>query len=85
MRKVRIRYHYEPEGWWAESPDVPGFSAAGATFMEVRQLAFEGIEFACEEPVAIVEEGVFAAAQRDQSDTPIEVRTKPGELRAVPA
>lgn len=48
MDVVRVIYHCEPEGWWAESPDVPGWSAAGATYEEVRQLAVEGVEFALE-------------------------------------
>jgi predicted RNase H-like HicB family nuclease len=34
MTGVRIRYHHEAEGWWADSPDLPGFSAAGETFTE---------------------------------------------------
>ena len=44
-RKVLMEYHCEPEGWWAKSPDLPGFTAAGATFAEVRELAHSGAEF----------------------------------------
>jgi predicted RNase H-like HicB family nuclease len=33
-------------GWWAESPDVEGWSAAGDTYAEVARLAGEGIPFA---------------------------------------
>jgi hypothetical protein len=29
--KVVMDYHHEPEGWWADSEDLPGFTAAGAT------------------------------------------------------
>jgi predicted RNase H-like HicB family nuclease len=29
--------------WWAESPDVPGFSAAADTLVELRELATETI------------------------------------------
>ena len=43
MVTARVIYHYEDGAWWAESPDVPGWSAAGGTFAEVRQLAAEGI------------------------------------------
>lgn len=71
MRTVRIRYHYEPEGWWADSPDLQGFSAAGSTFLEVRQFAVEGVEFAVDEPVLIVEEGRVTTAQGDEADTPV--------------
>jgi predicted RNase H-like HicB family nuclease len=52
-RKVWIEYHSEPEGWWAESPDLPGFSAAGDTFPEVHAQAHEGAEFFAEEPLEI--------------------------------
>lgn len=64
MTQVRIRYHHEPEGWWADSPDLPGFSAAGDTLEEVRELASAGVEFATNEPADIVEEGV---PSRDQT------------------
>jgi predicted RNase H-like HicB family nuclease len=46
METVRVIYHHEAEGWWAESPDVEGWSAAGEDFPEVRNLAVEGIPFA---------------------------------------
>jgi predicted RNase H-like HicB family nuclease len=52
-RKVQMRYHFEPEGWWAESPQLPGFSAAGTTFDEVRELAHEGAGFFTDEPLEI--------------------------------
>lgn len=43
MQKVRVIYHSEPDGWWAETPDFPGYTAVGATFKKVRELVFEGI------------------------------------------
>jgi predicted RNase H-like HicB family nuclease len=43
METVRIIYHHEQEGWWAESPDVAGWSAAASSYPEVRELAEEGI------------------------------------------
>jgi predicted RNase H-like HicB family nuclease len=46
-------YHHEPEGWWARSADLPGFTAAGATFDEVRELAHSGVEFYLERPVEV--------------------------------
>ncbi len=52
-RRVLMEYHCEPEGWWAESPDLPGFSAAGATFEEVREQAHAGAEFYLEEPAEV--------------------------------
>jgi predicted RNase H-like HicB family nuclease len=51
---VRVLYHQEPEGWWAESPDVERWLAAGDTFEEVRQLAEEGVSFALDDrPVEV--------------------------------
>lgn len=44
---MRFVYHREPEGWWAESPDLPGFSAAAPTLLELRdtvQAALEEID-----------------------------------------
>jgi len=43
---VRVLYHEEPEGWWAESPDVPSWTVAGRTYDEVRELVLEGVSFA---------------------------------------
>jgi predicted RNase H-like HicB family nuclease len=43
---IRILYHQEPQGWWAESPDIDGWSVAGATYEEVRRLAEDGVSFA---------------------------------------
>lgn len=46
METVRIIYHQESDGWWADSPDVDGWSAAGASYPEVVKLSEEGIPFA---------------------------------------
>jgi predicted RNase H-like HicB family nuclease len=46
MKTVRVIYHHEADGWWAESPDVEGWSAAGATYADVVRLAEEGIPYA---------------------------------------
>ena len=46
MEIVRVIYHHESDGWWAESPDVEGWSAAGDSYAEVVKLAEEGIPFA---------------------------------------
>ena len=48
MEIVRVIYHHESDGWWAESPDVEGWSAAGDSYAEVVKLAEEGIPFALE-------------------------------------
>jgi predicted RNase H-like HicB family nuclease len=51
--KVVMEYHHEPEGWWADSDGLPGFTAAGASFDEVRELAHSGAEFYLERPVEV--------------------------------
>ena len=48
MKTVRIIYHHEANGWWAESSDVEGWSAAGDTYAETVKLAREGVHFASE-------------------------------------
>jgi predicted RNase H-like HicB family nuclease len=48
MRPIRVIYHHEREGWWAESPDVAGWTAVGESYPEVLKLAEEGIPFALE-------------------------------------
>jgi predicted RNase H-like HicB family nuclease len=48
MDRIRVIYHREPEGWWAESPDIDGWSAAGDSYDETRQLAEDGVRFALE-------------------------------------
>jgi predicted RNase H-like HicB family nuclease len=53
MEPIRVIYHHEAEGWWAESPDVKGWLAAGDSYAEVLKLAEEGIPFALEREVEL--------------------------------
>jgi predicted RNase H-like HicB family nuclease len=46
METVHVIYHHEAGGWWAESPDVEGWFAAGDTYAEVVKLAEDGVPFA---------------------------------------
>lgn len=66
MESVRVIYHQEPEGWWAESPDVKGWIAAGGTYSEVLKLTEEGIPFAleCNEDEVEIEHFVPAAESK---------------------
>jgi predicted RNase H-like HicB family nuclease len=48
MGIVRVIYHHQRDGWWAESPDVEGWSATGESYAKVVKLAEEGIGFALE-------------------------------------
>jgi len=46
MRDVTVHYHHEPPaGWWAESADLEGWSAAADGLSELQQLVREGIAF----------------------------------------
>lgn len=55
---VRVRYRYEPEGWWAESDDLPGWTAVGGTFSEVREQVLSGAAEFAGGNVVVLEEGV---------------------------
>jgi len=46
MDTVRVIYHQEPDGWWAESPDIVGWSAAGESYGEVRARVEESVGIA---------------------------------------
>ena len=46
MEIVRVIYHHESDGWWAESPDVDGWSATGDSYADVVKLTEQGIPFA---------------------------------------
>jgi predicted RNase H-like HicB family nuclease len=63
MDPIRVIYHDEPPyGWWAESPDISGWSAAAASYDEVRTLAEEGVRFALERDDVFVEHLVPTSA-----------------------
>jgi predicted RNase H-like HicB family nuclease len=53
MDPVRVIYHYEEGGWWAESPDIQGWTAAADTYEEIVKLVEEGVPFALEREVPI--------------------------------
>lgn len=64
---VRVLHRHDDDCWWAESPDVEGWSAAGKTYAEVVKLAEEGIPPALEHP-AELEHYVPASGYRNQRD-----------------
>lgn len=56
MRTVTVVLHQDPEtGWWADSPDVDGYTAADPDLQQLRQLVHEGLEFFLDEPVQVEE------------------------------
>ena len=60
MGTVRVIYHSEAEGWWAESPDIEGWSVAGDSYSEVRTLVDAGVEFVVDRADVAVEHFVPA-------------------------
>lgn len=50
---VRVLHHHEADGWWAESPDVESWSAAGESYAEVVKLVEQGIPFVLERPAEL--------------------------------
>ena len=68
MRRITIQYHYEPDGWWADSPDIPGYTAAGATFEDVRKQALDGVEFFEEGEFVIHEIGAVTFVSSTSGD-----------------
>jgi predicted RNase H-like HicB family nuclease len=66
---VRVLYHEEPQGWWAESPDISGWSVAGKTYEEVRRLAEDGVSFALASTIEdrdhAFDEGRFASVSTE--------------------
>jgi predicted RNase H-like HicB family nuclease len=43
---VRVLYHQDLRGWWAESPESEGWTVAGQSYEEVRLLVEDGVSFA---------------------------------------
>ena len=56
MKQATITYHLEPEGWWAESRDLPGWTAVGETFDQVHELAESAVAEFLGEGVMLREE-----------------------------
>src|SRR3712207_3765043 len=67
MDRIRVLYHREPGGWWAESPDFPGWTAGGSSYEEVRKAAEEGIAWALERSDLELQHFVAASVVEEQS------------------
>jgi predicted RNase H-like HicB family nuclease len=53
MRSVQVIFHLEPEGCWAETPEVPRFSAAADDLEELARLTKEGLVLHLDEDVEL--------------------------------
>jgi predicted RNase H-like HicB family nuclease len=45
VKGIVVLYHRESDGWWAESPDAPGFTAVAPTMEELEKRVEEGLRF----------------------------------------
>jgi predicted RNase H-like HicB family nuclease len=55
MEIIPVVYHNEPEGWWADSEAVPGWTATAPSLDELRVRVEEGVRFALERDDVIIE------------------------------
>ena len=63
MDRITVIYHDEtPHGWWAESPQLDGWSAAGESLEEVQRLAEEGVRFTLDRDDVAIEHRVPTSA-----------------------
>jgi predicted RNase H-like HicB family nuclease len=53
MERIRVIYHHEDGSWWAESPEVKGWTAVADSYAEIVKLVEEGIPFALEREVEL--------------------------------
>lgn len=65
---VRVLFHEEAEGWWAESADVAGWTAVGATLDQLRSVVGESLAEVRGAPVEVVESVVTAETPTDRSN-----------------
>lgn len=45
MKRISVHYHEDDGAWWADSPDIDGWTAAADTLTELRTIVAEGVEF----------------------------------------
>jgi predicted RNase H-like HicB family nuclease len=55
METVDVVYHQDPEGWWADSAAVPGWTATAETLDELRSLVEDGVRFALARDDVVIE------------------------------
>lgn len=56
IRQVTVQLHRESDGsWWADTPDLPGYTAADPELDGLRQLLLEGLAEFLGEPVVLKE------------------------------
>jgi predicted RNase H-like HicB family nuclease len=87
MKIVPVAYHHEPDGWWADSPEIPGWSATAESVDELRQLVEDGIRFALEDANVTIyhmlEELQVSGLTFDFVRGEATVRARPGSVKDV--
>lgn len=58
---VHVQYHQEQDSWWAESPELAGWTAAAPTLIELRALVREAIAMLAPQKSVVVEQGLPGA------------------------
>lgn len=75
MRKVFVSYHQEDGSWWADSPDIAGFTAVGSSLAEVREIVRDGMDFYLEgEPARVIERTEAGVALNVESAVEVPVQ-----------
>lgn len=80
VRTITVRYHAEDTTWWAESADLPGFSAAADSLREVRRLVHAAV-------ADLTEDDGYELLEAQESGAPVidwDVRTAPVSLWTAP-
>lgn len=68
MRQITVVVHRENGSWWAESDEVPGFSALGSTLDELRSEMVAGLGFHLDDvPFRLIERDESGAAMNAAS------------------
>lgn len=75
MRQITVRIHNESGVWWAESPEVPGFSAAADTRDELRELIREGVAYALDDQAHMILEASWSQSKPAEAVTRATSRT----------
>jgi predicted RNase H-like HicB family nuclease len=55
MTRVHVIYHHETDGWWADSPEISGWTATAGSVDELRALAEDGVRFALDDSSVLIE------------------------------
>jgi hypothetical protein len=62
MENIWAIYHQEPDGWWAESQAIPGWTATAPSVDALRVLVEDGVRFALQRDDVIVQHALDTGA-----------------------